>query len=152
MNINTDATTATHDTDINAGTLSDSELDFSVCCTIIGPGITNDVHEKHIIITFNAIIPDVMAPVVLIPPVHSTSLGSGSHSPFPIHVDELDSFRICPGGQANVIFCPSSAGSMKSRALVSFIGSLHLPVEYNKFKFIYHDMHHYFRAYYSSAQ
>ena len=109
MNINTDATTATHDTDINAGILS--ELGFPVCCTKTGPGITNDVYERQIIITLNANVPDVVVPVVLIPLVHSTSLGSGSHSPFPIHIDELDPFRVCPGGQANVIFCPSSAGS-----------------------------------------
>ena len=46
--------------------------------------------------TFNADIPvaGVVAPVVLIPPVHSTSLGSGSHSLFPIHVDELDPLSI----------------------------------------------------------
>ena len=69
-----------------------------------------------------------MAPVVLIPPMHSTSPGSGSHSTFPIHVDELDPLSVCPGGQENVIFCPSSAGSTKptAKALVSSIGSPHL--------------------------
>ena len=66
---------------------------------------------EQIIVTFNADIPDVMAPVVLISSAHATSLGSGSHSPFPIHVDELDPLRVCPGGQVNVIFCPSRAGS-----------------------------------------
>ena len=44
MNINTATTTATHDTDINAGTLS--ELGFPVCYTKTGSGITNDVYES----------------------------------------------------------------------------------------------------------
>ena len=44
-------------------------------------------------------------------PVHSTFLGSGSHSPSPIQDDALDPLSICPGGQVNVIFCPSRAGS-----------------------------------------
>ena len=52
----------------------------------------NDVYEKQIIITLNANVPDVVIPIV--PPVHSTSLGSGSHSPFPIHVDELDPLSV----------------------------------------------------------
>ena len=71
--------------------------------------------KKQIIIILNANVnanvPDVVAPVVPIPPVHSNSLWSGSHSPFPIHVDELDPLSICPRGQINVIVCPSSAGS-----------------------------------------
>ena len=52
--------------------------------------------ERQIIIAFNANVPDVVAPVALIPPVHSTSPGSGSHFPFPIHVDELDPLSVCP--------------------------------------------------------
>ena len=107
MNINTDTTTATHDTDINAGILS--ELGFPVRCTTTGSGITNDVYERQIII---ANVPDVVAPVILIPSVHSTSPGSGSHSPFPIHVDELDPLSVCPERQVNMIVCPSSAGSV----------------------------------------
>ena len=67
--------------------------------------------KKQIIITLNANVPDVVVPVVLIPTVHSTSLGSGSHSPFPIHVAELGPSSICPCGQMNIIVCPSSAGS-----------------------------------------
>ena len=78
---------------------------------ITGPGITNDVYEKQIIITLNTNVPDVVAPVVLIPPVHSNSLGSGAHSPFPIHVAKLDPLSICPCGQMNIIVRPSSAGS-----------------------------------------
>ena len=35
-------------------------------------------------------IPNVVALVAPIPPVHLTSAGSGSHFSFPIHVDELD--------------------------------------------------------------
>ena len=43
--------------------------------------------------------------------IHATSPGSGSHFPFPIHVDWLDPLSTCPGAQVNVIICPSSAGS-----------------------------------------
>ena len=50
--------------------------------------------NKLIIITLNANVPDAVAPVVLISPVHPNSLGSGSHSPFPIHVDELDPLSV----------------------------------------------------------
>ena len=41
--------------------------------------------------------------------LHSTSLGSGSHSPFPIHVDEFDPERISPREQANVTLTPSTS-------------------------------------------
>jgi hypothetical protein len=72
--------------------------------------------KDQVIMTFYADIyaldiPDIVGPVIPIPPVHSTSLGSGSHSPLPVHVDVLDPLRICPGRQVNVIACPSSAGS-----------------------------------------
>ena len=40
-----------------------------------------------------------------------TSLGSGSHSPFPIHVDELGPLSTAPVGQINVMPAPSNAGS-----------------------------------------
>ena len=41
-------------------------------------------------------IPNVVALVaaINIPPVHSTSPESGSHFPFPIHVDKLDPLHI----------------------------------------------------------
>ena len=58
--------------------------------------IVYHVYKKleQIIAMFNADIPDVVAPVFLIPSVHSRSLGSGSQSPFPIHVDELDPLSV----------------------------------------------------------
>ena len=72
---------------------------------------SDDVYDKQVILMFNVDIPDIVIPVVPIPPVHSTSLGSGSHSPFPIQVDELDPLSICPEGQMNIIIWPSSTGS-----------------------------------------
>ena len=41
--------------------------------------------------------------------LHSTSLGSGSHSPFPMHVDEFGPESISPGEQANVTLAPSTS-------------------------------------------
>ena len=35
-------------------------------------------------------------------PSHINPLGSGSHSPFPIHIDELGPVSTCPGGQLNL--------------------------------------------------
>ena len=40
-----------------------------------------------------------------------TSLGSGSHSPFPIHVAELGVVITNPVGQLNMTISPSSVGS-----------------------------------------
>ena len=62
-------------------------------------------------------------------PIHSTSPGSGSHCPFPIHMDRLEPLSTCPGAHVNVIFCPSSAGSIRPTAiaLVTSIGLIHLP-------------------------
>ena len=44
----------------------------------------------------------------IIIPLHSTSLGSGFHSPFPMHVDTLDPMIAFPGGQLRVILAPSA--------------------------------------------
>ena len=41
--------------------------------------------------------------------LHSTSLGSGSHSPFPMHVDEFGPESTSPGGQANMTLAPSTS-------------------------------------------
>ena len=45
-------------------------------------------------------------------PLHSTSLGPGSHSPFPIHIVVLGPMRTYSGGQTKVTVAPSVAGSM----------------------------------------
>ena len=47
----------------------------------------------------------------IISPVQFTSLGSGSHSPFPIHVAEIGPVPISPDVQVKVIFSPSNSGS-----------------------------------------
>ena len=41
--------------------------------------------------------------------LHSTSLGSGSHSPFPMHVDAFGPESTSPGEQANVTLAPSTS-------------------------------------------
>ena len=41
-------------------------------------------------------------------PLHSNSLGSGSHSPFLIHVDVLGPLSTSPSGQVNVTLVPSA--------------------------------------------
>ena len=40
-------------------------------------------------------------------PLQSTSLGSGSHSLFPVHTDAFGPVRMNPGGQEYVMDCPS---------------------------------------------
>ena len=62
------------------------------------------IHVPIVVVTTEVV-------VVTVVPVHSTSLGSGSHSPFLRHVDELDPLSTCPDGQVNVTVCSSSAGS-----------------------------------------
>ena len=53
---------------------------------------------------------DTVVPVVLYSTlVQFTSLGSGSHSPFPIHVHVLGPLSIAPVGQMNAILSPSNA-------------------------------------------
>ena len=55
---------------------------------------------------------DIVVPVVMCSSlVQFTTLGSGSHSPFPIHVDELGPLSIASIGQMNVMFAPTNAGS-----------------------------------------
>ena len=41
--------------------------------------------------------------------LHTTSLGSGSHSPFSMHVDAFGPESTSPGGQANVTLAPSTS-------------------------------------------
>ena len=53
---------------------------------------------------------DIGAQYVL--PLHSASLGSGSHSPFPIHVDVLGPVSTSPTGQSKKMRVPSKAGSL----------------------------------------
>ena len=53
----------------------------------------------------------VVVPVVTSSCMHTTFLGSGSHSPFPIHIDELGPLSDDLDGQVNVMLSPSSAGS-----------------------------------------
>ena len=47
---------------------------------------------------------------VLAIPLHITSLGSGSHSLFPIHLVEFGPVSPCLGGQVNFTLSPSSDG------------------------------------------
>ena len=42
--------------------------------------------------------------------MQSTSPGSGSHSPFPIHTEVFVPFSINPGGHVYVMDCPSIGG------------------------------------------
>ena len=62
-------------------------------------------------ILHNIEAPVVTSPVLVITLVQFASLGSGSHSPFLIHVAESGPVNISPSRQLNVTFTPSSAGS-----------------------------------------
>ena len=44
-------------------------------------------------------------------PLHATAAGSGSHSPFSMHVVALGPVSTSPGGHVNVIVFPNSRGS-----------------------------------------
>ena len=57
-------------------------------------------------------------------PSHSSPLGSGSHSPFPVHIDELDPVSTSPGGQLKVTMLPSIG---KSPSLNTFGTDLEYP-------------------------
>ena len=52
----------------------------------------------------------VVVPVVTSSCMHTTSLGSGSHSPLHIHIDELGPLSDEPDRHMNVMLSPSSAG------------------------------------------
>ena len=60
----------------------------------------------------------VITCTVVLLPIHSTSLGSGSHSPFSIHVYELEPVSMWPGGQLKVIVFPITVGSLYSMMLI----------------------------------
>ena len=70
--------------------------------------------------------------IVTDPAVHFTSLRSGSHSPFSIHVAELGPISVSPSLQLNMMFSPSRAGSSYpstiTPSLASISGSEHLPI------------------------
>ena len=51
----------------------------------------------------------IVVPGIVSSCMHTTSLGSGSHFPFPIHIDELGPLSDDPDRWVNVIFFPSSA-------------------------------------------
>ena len=44
-------------------------------------------------------------------------IGSGSHSPFPMHVKVSGPLRVLPVGQAEVTLLPLNAGSLKPMTL-----------------------------------
>ena len=47
-------------------------------------------------------------------PLHVTFVGSGSHSPFSIHVVVLGPVSTIPGGHVNMMVVPNSTGSTES--------------------------------------
>ena len=53
----------------------------------------------------------------LMVPAHVSPLGSGSHSPFHVHVVEFGPVSACPGGQLKVKVVPSF-GKMLSKASI----------------------------------
>ena len=54
-------------------------------------------------------------------PIHSTSLGSGSHSPVPMHVEDSGPISISPGGQRNMREAPSNAGLVEPITLTGLV-------------------------------
>ena len=56
-------------------------------------------------------------PSMVLSPKHWRLPGSGSHSPFLVHIDVLGPLSSSPAGQANTTMLSSTAGSMKSSTL-----------------------------------
>ena len=48
-------------------------------------------------------------------PPHISPLGSGSHSPFPVHIVELGPVSTSPGGQLNLTVLPSIGKPLSSK-------------------------------------
>ena len=76
-----------------------------------------DAHIQLHIINFISLVTMVKLGINLVIPAHVTSLGSGSHSPFPVQVVELSPISASPGGQLKVKVAPSF-GKMPSNASI----------------------------------
>ena len=50
-------------------------------------------------------------------PSHISPLGSGSHSPFPVHIDKLGPVSTCPGEQLNLTILSSIGKPWSSKIL-----------------------------------
>ena len=62
----------------------------------------------------------ILVHINLVLPLHTTSLGSGSHSPFSIHVVELGPLSTIPGRQENETLFPSTSSVMSSETRTDF--------------------------------
>ena len=102
----------------------------SLAVSLLGP--KNLILELQVLVAYNVVLGIVV--LVVMNTLHSTSLGSGSHSPFPIHVAKLGPVIINPVGQLNMMLSPSSDGSLYpttiTPSLASVSGSEHLPTQY----------------------
>ena len=79
-----------------------------------------DAHIQLHIINFTSLVIMVKLAINLVVPAHVTSLGSGSHSPFPLQVVEFGPISASPGGQLKLKVAPSF-GIMPSKT--SFLGT-----------------------------
>ena len=71
-------------------------------------------------------------------PLHATSLGSGSHSPFSIHVDVFAPVRTNPDEQLKLTLLPFNVGTLSTTTLtdspVYSVGNLHLTTKLINFE------------------
>ena len=84
----------------NVASVADTTATISMLLSFSSVTVESNTTELHY---YDQLSLEVLINLLL----HSTSLGSGSHSPFPMHVEVLGPERISPGEQANVTLVPS---------------------------------------------
>ena len=86
----------------NVASVADTTATVSMLLSFSSATVESNTTELHY---YDQLSLEVLINLLL----HSTSLGSGSHSPFRMHVDEFGPESISPGGQANVTLAPSTS-------------------------------------------
>ena len=88
----------------NVASVADTTATVSMLLSFSSVSVESNTTELH-----DCDQPSLDLEVLINLLLHSTSLGSGSHSPFPMHVDVFGPERISPGEQANVTLTPSTS-------------------------------------------
>ena len=86
----------------NVASVADTTATISMLLSFFSVTVESIITELHY---YDQLSLEVFINLLL----HSISLGSGSHSPFPMHVDEFGPESISPGEQANVTLAPSTS-------------------------------------------
>ena len=87
---------------INVASVADTTATISMLLSFSSVSVESITAELHY---YDQLSLEVLISLLL----HSTSLGSGSHSPFPMHVDAFGPESISPREQANVTLVSSTS-------------------------------------------